>query len=69
MTTFHNEMTGMVDEGKAVVPLYLHFSKGFDSVSCKSLRDKLLYGPDQPVGCELTGSWYKKVVISRTMPI
>lgn len=55
MTTFHNEMTGMADEAEAVVTVYLDFSKAFNFVSCKILRDKLLYGPDQQVGCKLTG--------------
>lgn len=33
----YNEITGLVDEWKVVV-VYLHFSKGFDTVICNILR-------------------------------
>lgn len=39
---FYNEMTHQVDERKAVAVIYLDFSKGFDTVSCKILIDNLL---------------------------
>ena len=40
-------MTGLVDKGKAVDIVYLHFSKAFDTVSHKFLIEKLLiYGLD-----------------------
>lgn len=37
LITFYNEMTGLVDEWEVVV-VYRHFSKGFDTVICKILR-------------------------------
>ncbi|GAB0209103.1 mitochondrial enolase superfamily member 1 [Grus japonensis] len=40
---FYDEMTGLVDEGRAVDIVYLDFSKAFDTVSHKILIDKL-YG-------------------------
>lgn len=37
LITFYNEMTGLVDEWEVVV-VYLHFSKGFDTIICKILK-------------------------------
>ena len=42
LINFYNEMTGLVDEGRAVNIVYLDFSKAFDTVSQKILIDKLL---------------------------
>ena len=45
---FYNEMTGSVDEGKAVDVIYLDFSEAFDIVSHNILVKKLLkYGLDK----------------------
>ncbi|KAK4816570.1 hypothetical protein QYF61_017960 [Mycteria americana] len=42
---FYDEMTGLVDEGRAVDVVYLDFKKAFDTVSCKILIEKLMkYG-------------------------
>ena len=46
--TFYDEMTGLVDKGRAVDIPYLDFNKAFDTVSHKILTDKLLmYGLDK----------------------
>jgi len=43
--TIYNEITGLVDEGKAVDIVYLDFSQAFDTASCKILIGKLVkYG-------------------------
>ena len=39
-TTFYDEMTGSVDEGRAVDIVYLDFSKVFDTVSHQILIEK-----------------------------
>ncbi|KAK4806176.1 hypothetical protein QYF61_001099 [Mycteria americana] len=45
MITFYDEMTGLVDEGRAVDIVYLDFRKAFDTVSPKILIEKLMkYG-------------------------
>lgn len=41
MTTFYNE-TGLVDKGRAVEIFYLDFSKAFDTVSHKTLTEKVM---------------------------
>lgn len=38
----HDEMTGLVDKGRAVDIANLDFSKAFDPVSCKSLLNEQL---------------------------
>ncbi|GAB0183432.1 mitochondrial enolase superfamily member 1 [Grus japonensis] len=42
LINFYDEMTGLVDQGKIVDVVYLDFTKAFDTVSHKILRDKLL---------------------------
>ena len=46
--TFCNEMTGLVDEGRAMDIIYLYFSKAFDNVSRNILVENVMkYGPDE----------------------
>ena len=48
LITFYDEMTGLVDKGRAVDIAYLNFSRAFDGAACKILADKLLlYGLDR----------------------
>ena len=44
LMNFYDEMTGLADEGRVVDIVYLHFSKAFDTVSCKILTEKQLMG-------------------------
>ena len=41
LINLYNEMTGLVDEGRAVGIVYLDFSKAFETVSHKTLIDTL----------------------------
>ena len=41
LMAFYNEMTGSVDEGRAVDVIYLDFSKAIDAVSHNIIIDKL----------------------------
>jgi len=51
LINFCDEMTGLVDEARAVDIVCLDFSKAVDAVYCKILRDKLLmYGLDEQTG-------------------
>ncbi|KAK4821580.1 hypothetical protein QYF61_023487 [Mycteria americana] len=55
LTSFYNKVTRLVDKGKAVVAVYLDFSKAFDTVSHSILLEKLAaHGLD---GCTLR--WVK----------
>ncbi|GAB0188824.1 mitochondrial enolase superfamily member 1 [Grus japonensis] len=53
---FSGEMTGLVDEGRAVVVVYLDFMKAFDTPSPKILiEEPMKYGLD-----EQTVRWIEK---------
>ncbi|CAM5091720.1 unnamed protein product [Eretmochelys imbricata] len=68
LIAFYNEITGSVDEGKAVDVLFLDFSKAFDMVSYSILGSKLTkYGLDE---CTIRwieswlDCWAQRVVIN-----
>ncbi|CAM4688170.1 unnamed protein product [Caretta caretta] len=72
LIAFYDEITGSVDEGKAVDVLFLDFSKAFDTVSHSILVSKLRkYGLDE---CTIrwVESWLdcraQRVVINGSMP-
>lgn len=47
LIAFYDEMTSLVDKGRAVDSIYAGFSTGFDTVSPNNLTDKLMeYRPD-----------------------
>ncbi|CAM4552992.1 unnamed protein product [Lepidochelys olivacea] len=61
---FYDEITGSVDEGKAVDVLFLDFSKAFDMVSHSILARKLRkYGLDEWT-TRWIESWVQRVVIN-----
>lgn len=42
MIMFYNKITGLVEEERAVDIVYLDFSKAFDMVSYKILKEKMM---------------------------
>ncbi|CAM4585984.1 unnamed protein product [Lepidochelys kempii] len=65
LIAFYDEITGSVDEGKAVDVLFLDFSKAFDTVSHSILVSKLKkYGLD---GC--TTRWVERWLDCRTQRV
>ncbi|CAM5168600.1 unnamed protein product [Natator depressus] len=71
LIAFYDEITGSVDEGKAVDVLFLDFSKAFDMVSHSILASKLKkYGLDEWT-IRWIGSWLdcraQRVVINGSM--
>lgn len=64
----YDEMSGLVDEGKAAGVVYLDFSRAFSAVSHRILIDKLMkYGLDgQTVRWIINwlNGWAQRVVIS-----
>ncbi|CAM4481703.1 unnamed protein product [Lepidochelys kempii] len=71
LITFYDEITGSVDEGKAVDVLFLDFSKAFDTVSHSILVSKLKkYGLDECI-IRWVESWLdcraQRVVINGSM--
>ncbi|CAM5144062.1 unnamed protein product [Eretmochelys imbricata] len=65
LIAFYNEITGSVDEGKAVDVLFLDFSKAFDTLSHSILARKLKkYGLD-----EWTMWWMEKLLDHRAQQV
>ncbi|CAM5085029.1 unnamed protein product [Eretmochelys imbricata] len=65
LIAFYDEITGSVDEGKAVDVLFLDFSKAFDTVSHSILVSKLRkYGLD-----ECTIRWVESWLDCRAQPV
>jgi len=68
LISFYDQVTHLVDEGKAVGVAYLDFSKAFDTVSCNILLEKLAAcGLD---GCTFhsvknwLGGWSQRVLVN-----
>lgn len=72
LIAFYNEVTGLVDDGRAVDIVYLDISKAFDTHSYKILIDKLLtYTPDEDAVRwteNWINSWAQRVMVSETEP-
>jgi len=65
LITFYVEMTGLVDEERAVDIVYLDFSKAFNTASQKILREKrIMYGLD-----EQTVRWVENWLSSQTQRV
>lgn len=70
LTALYDEMSGLVDEARAVGIVFLDFSKAFNTNPGKNLRENLLmYGPDEQT-VKWTENWLnsqdQRVVISST---
>ncbi|GAB0207040.1 mitochondrial enolase superfamily member 1 [Grus japonensis] len=64
LINFYDEMTGLVDEGRAVDIVYLDIRKAFDTMSHKILMEKLLmYGLNQQ-----TVRWIEKMLAEQPGP-
>ncbi|KAK4811069.1 hypothetical protein QYF61_016355, partial [Mycteria americana] len=70
LINFYDEVTGLVDEGRAMDIVYIDFRKAFDTVSHKILIDKLMkYGLDEQTVRwfeNWLNGWAQRVVISGT---
>lgn len=71
LISFYNDMTSLMDEGRAVDIVYLDFSKAFDTVSHKIPIDKLLKWPllDGQTARwfeNCLNGWAQRVVVSGT---
>ncbi|KAF4803678.1 hypothetical protein TURU_013884 [Turdus rufiventris] len=67
LTSFYDQVTRLVDAGKAVGVVYLNFSKAFDTVSHSILLEKLAaHGLDRSTLC-LVKNWLdaQRVVVKR----
>ena len=68
LISFYDLVTCLVDKGKAVDVVYLHFSKAFDTVSHSILLQKLaVHGLDRYTLCWLKNwldSWAQRVVVN-----
>ncbi|KAK4827589.1 hypothetical protein QYF61_019491, partial [Mycteria americana] len=57
LINFYSEMSGLVDEGRAVAIVYLDFRKAYDTVTEKILTDKLwMYGLDEQTRVVISGT-------------
>ncbi|KAJ7423588.1 hypothetical protein WISP_33313 [Willisornis vidua] len=52
LINFYGEMSGLVDEERTMIIVYLHFRKDFDTDSSKILIVNMKYGLDKQ-------SWFK----------
>jgi len=68
LINFYDEVTGLVDERRAVDVVYLNCRKAFDAVSCKILTEKLLmYGLGEQTARwteNWLNGWAQRVVLS-----
>ena len=70
LIAFYNEVTGLLDEGRAVGGVYFNFCKAFHTISHNIIIDKQKkYGLDKWI-VRWTGNWHnawaQRVVISST---